>query len=224
VNAKRTYEDDGCAAAHALDLIGERWALLVVRELLLGPKRFSDLQTDLPHISPNMLSQRLKDLERIGAVYKYRLPPPAASQVYALTPWGYELEPILQSLGRWGARSPELPKGAPISLATLITAFKTMFHAPSAHDLEVTLALRIGADRFALRVHDGMFEVTRGEPPQPDATLGADVATFGELAFAGLSVKDAVSAGRLKLEGNANAAERFTTLFQLPEPVSRAAR
>jgi DNA-binding HxlR family transcriptional regulator/putative sterol carrier protein len=219
VASKRAY-DDGCAAAHALDLIGERWALLVARELLLGPKRFSDLETTLPQISPNVLSQRLKDLERIGVVRRYTLPSPAASQVYALTEWGFELEPVLQSLGRWGARSPTLPRGAPISLATLVTAMKTMFHAPSAVGLEVRLALHVGADHFTLQVKDGTLEVTRGDPSNPDATLQSDVGTLGELAFAGLKVRDAVRAGRLKLHGDKKAAERFTTLFQLPEPVS----
>ena len=101
----RSYED-GCAAAHALDLIGERWALLVVRELLLGPKRFTDLRAGLPGISPNVLSQRLDELERVGVVRRRRLLPPAASWVYDLTPWGQELEPIILQLGRWGARSP----------------------------------------------------------------------------------------------------------------------
>jgi DNA-binding HxlR family transcriptional regulator len=99
MSAQRSY-DDGCAAAHALDLIGERWALLVVRELVLGAKRFIDLEASLPTISPNVLAQRLKDLEDIGVVRRYRLPPPASVWVYALTEWGLELEPVLQALGR----------------------------------------------------------------------------------------------------------------------------
>src|SRR5215204_4140654 len=86
----RTY-DDGCAAAHALDLIGERWALLVVRELLLGPKRFTDLRAGLPNASPNVLAQRLRELEAAGIVRRRKLPPPAASRVYELTEWGQDL-------------------------------------------------------------------------------------------------------------------------------------
>src|SRR3990170_3687429 len=107
-STKRTY-DDACAAAHALDLIGERWALLVVRELLLGPKRFTDLKAGLPGASPNVLAQRLRDLEGVGIVRRRKLPPPAASRVYELTEWGLELEPAIISLGRWGARSPSKP-------------------------------------------------------------------------------------------------------------------
>src|ERR671934_620886 len=111
---KRTY-DDGCAIAQALDLIGERWALLVVRELLLGPKRYTDLRRGLPNASPNVLSQRLDELERVGIVERHKLPPPAGSRVYELTQWGHELDEIVVSLGHWAARSPSgLPANAPI--------------------------------------------------------------------------------------------------------------
>ena len=96
---------DGCAAAHALDLVGERWALLVVRELLLGPKRFTDLRAGLPGVSPNVLAERLRELERAGVVRRRKLPPPAASRVYELTDWGMELEPVIISLGRWCANN-----------------------------------------------------------------------------------------------------------------------
>src|SRR5829696_7206603 len=101
----RTY-GDGCAIAQALDLVGERWALLVARELLLGPKRYTDLRRGLPNASPNVLSQRLGELERAGVLRRRKLPPPAASRVYELTEWGMELEPVIVRLGRWGARSP----------------------------------------------------------------------------------------------------------------------
>jgi DNA-binding HxlR family transcriptional regulator len=107
---KRRY-DDGCATAHALELVGERWALLVVRELLLGPKRFTDLRHDLPGLSPNVLSQRLSELEEASLVIRRKLPPPAPATVYELTKWGYELEPLVREFGRWAARSPGLPGG-----------------------------------------------------------------------------------------------------------------
>src|SRR2546423_9041183 len=108
---RRKY-DQGCGSAHALDLIGDRWALLVVRELVLGPKRFSDLRAGLPGIGPNVLSQRLKELEQVGVLRRRVLPPPAASTVYELTEWGAELEDVLVRLGRWGARSPDMPREA----------------------------------------------------------------------------------------------------------------
>lgn len=218
MSGKRSYLD-GCAAAHALDLVGERWALLVVRELLLGPRRFTDLQASLPHISPNVLSQRLKDLEQIGVVRRHRLPPPAAVWVYELSEWGYELEPILQQLGRWGARSPWRLAEAPISLATLVTAMKTMFHPPAAEGLEATYELRVGEERFRVRVAGGALEIARGRAERPDAVLEGDVATLGALAFAGQPFAEAVSSGRLLVYGDAELARRFLGLFKMPEPV-----
>jgi DNA-binding HxlR family transcriptional regulator len=216
--SKRSY-DDGCAAAHALDLVGERWALLVARELLLGAKRFSDLEATLPQISPNVLSQRLKDLEEIGVVQRYKLPAPAASWVYELTAWGYELEPVLQQLGRWGARSPLRSADAPISLATLITAMKTMFYPPAANGLEANLELRIGDDRFVVQIVNGQLEIARGNPQQPDATVVGDVATLGALAFGGLPLEDALKSGSLEVHGDQTLAQLFFQLFKLPELV-----
>ena len=112
--AKRRY-DDACGTAHALELIGERWALLVLRELMLGPRRFSELKADLPGISANVLTQRLTELERRRLVVRRKLPPPASVQVYEATPWGLEAEPIVQALGRWAARSPAHDPTLPIS-------------------------------------------------------------------------------------------------------------
>lgn len=216
--SKRSYED-GCAAAHALDLIGERWALLLVRELLLGPKRFTDLRADLPGISPNMLSQRLKDLEDIGVLTRQHLPPPAASWVYLLTDWGHELEPVLQTLGRWGARSPVKPASDPISLATLITAMKTMFSPAAAQDLTLELALTVGHDHFAVHVSEAGLRVERGTPQQPQVQLEADVATLGSLIFGGLALAEAEQSGTVRMGGNRELAGRFLRLFPLPEVV-----
>jgi DNA-binding HxlR family transcriptional regulator len=154
----RTY-DDGCAAAHALDLVGERWALLVVRELLLGPKRFTDLRAGIPKASPNVLSQRLRELERAGVVRRGKLPPPAASRVYELTDWGLELEPVIIRLGRWGARSPSKPRDAELGVDSLILSFRTMFDPRGAEEFGASYELRLGEDRFRAEVADGRFEV-----------------------------------------------------------------
>lgn len=215
----RRYHD-GCAAAHALDLVGERWALLVVRELLLGPRRFSDLKADLPGISPNVLSQRLKDLEDIGVIIREQLPPPAASWVYGLSEWGRELEPVLQQLGRWGARSSTRPQ-APISLATLVTAMKTMFHPPAAQNLSGTVALALGRDRFQVQIEGGGLDVQRGVPLAPDVTLRSDVQTLGRLLFGGLPLAEAETQELVIVEGSREWAERFASLFRMPEVVTR---
>src|SRR4029450_257389 len=128
----RTY-GDGCAIARALDLIGERWALLVVRELLLGPKRYTDLRRGLPNASPNVLSERLRELERAGVVRRRKLPPPAGSRVYELTDWGLELEETVMALGHWGARSPTPPSDAPIvSADSIILALPARFDSGAA--------------------------------------------------------------------------------------------
>src|ERR687893_2934060 len=164
----RSY-DDGCAAAHALDLVGERWALLVVRELLLGPKRFTDLRAGLPNASPNVLAQRLRELEEAGVVRRRKLPPPAASRVYELTDWGMELEPVIIGLGRWGARSPSRPRDAELGVDSIILSFRTMFDPRVANGLRASYELRLGEDRFRAVVAGGRFEVERGGAQEPDA-------------------------------------------------------
>src|SRR5919107_2907278 len=174
---RRTY-DDGCAAAHALDLVGERWALLIVRELLLGPKRFTDLRTGLPHASPNVLAQRLRELEHAGVVRKRRLPPPAASQVYELTEWGVELEPVLVALGRWGARAPLDPECMGMSVDSHLVSLATLFDPALAGGFEASLELRMGEDVFRAVIAGGEIDTGRGAPPSPDAVLTLDPGTL----------------------------------------------
>ena len=218
---RRTY-DDGCAAAHALDLVGERWALLVVRELLLGPKRFADLRGGLPHASPDVLSRRLKELERAGVVRRRRLPPPAASRVYELTDWGMELEPVIVRLGRWGARSPSKPRDAGMSVDSLILSFRTMFDARAADGLDARYELRFGEDRFRAEVADGRFEVVRGVADRPDATVEADPDTLAALVYGDRELEEAMRSGDVKIQGDRQAVARFLTLFPLPEPATPA--
>src|SRR5947207_2783645 len=131
---KRTYADP-CGVARALDRVGDRWALLVVRDLLLGPKRFTDLRAGLPQVSPDVLSQRLRELERAGVISRRMLPPPAASRIYELTAWGRELEPVVLALGRWGSRAPFPPGDQPLSIDSFVIALKTLFDPRAAGDL-----------------------------------------------------------------------------------------
>ena len=217
----RTY-CDGCAAAHALDLIGERWALLVVRELLLGPKRFTDLRAGLPGVSPNVLAQRLRELEAAGVVRRRKLPPPAASRVYELTDWGMELEPVIIRLGRWGARSPSRPRDAGLGVDSLILSFRTMFDPRAAEGLNASYELRFGEDRFRAEVAEGRFEVTRGAANRPGAIIEADPATLAALVYEGRELAEALDSGEIKIEGDRSAVERFLSLFPLPEPAAPA--
>jgi DNA-binding HxlR family transcriptional regulator len=219
---RRTY-DDGCAAAHALDLIGERWALLVVRELLLGPKRFTDLRAGLPNASPNVLAQRLRELEGVGVVRRRKLPPPAASRVYELTEWGLELEPVIISLGRWGAGSPSRPREAALGVDSLILSLRTMFDARAAEGIEASYELRLGEEVFRAEVADGRFEIARGNAERPDATIESDAGRLGALLYEGGSLAEALRSGEVKIEGERSVVERFLTFFPLPEPAAPAA-
>lgn len=220
---RRTY-DDGCAAAHALDLVGERWALLVVRELLLGPKRFADLRGGLPNASPDILSRRLRGLEGAGIVRRRKLPPPAASKVYELTEWGLELEPVIVSLGRWGARSPSKPRDAALGVDSLILSFRTMFDPRAADGLRASYELRFGEDRFRAEVAGGRFEVERGSVERPDVIVETDSDTLAALVYAGRDLAGALRSGDIKVEGDESAVARFLSLFPLPTPAAPAAR
>jgi DNA-binding HxlR family transcriptional regulator/putative sterol carrier protein len=215
----RTY-DDGCAAAHALDLVGERWALLVVRELLLGPKRFTDLKSGLPHTSPNVLAQRLRDLEAAGVVRRGKLPPPAASKIYELTEWGRDLEPVIIALGRWGVRSPTKPPDAELGVDSLVLSFRTMFDPERAEGFDASYEFRLGEDRFRAEVAEGRLEIERGTAEQPDATVEADAGTLAALVYDELELDDALSSGDLSIKGDRTAVERFLALFPLPEPAA----
>ena len=218
----RSY-DDGCAAAHALDLIGERWALLVVRELLLGPERLTDLRAGLPNASPNVLAQRLRELEGAGVVVRRKLPPPAASRVYELTDWGKDLEPVIIRLGRWGVRSPSKPRDAEIGVDSLILSFRTMFDPRAAEGFRASYELRLGEDRFRAEVADGRFEIERGSAERPDAITESDPRTMAALAYEGRDLADALRTGEIRIEGDRSAVERFLSLFPMPEPATSAA-
>ena len=212
----RTY-GEACAAAHALDLVGERWALLVVRELLLGPKRFTDLRAGIVHASPNVLAQRLRELERAGVVRRRKLPPPAGSRVYELTEWGKELEPVVTALGRWGARSPALPREAGMSVDSHVLAMRTLFDSSAAGGLDATLELRLGDQRFRARVSDGELELDRGFAERADATIETDPETLAELLWQGRDLGDALRSGQVQIEGDRQVVERYLDLFPLPE-------
>jgi DNA-binding HxlR family transcriptional regulator len=214
---KRSY-DDGCAMAHALDLVGERWALLVIRELMLGPKRFTDLRASLPGISANVLTQRLEELEALSILERRKLPPPIATWVYRLTPWGQELEPIVQSFGKWAARSPHMPEGAHMSVNSVVLSFRTMFNADVAGDFRTRLQLNLSGEPFQVTIADGEFEILRGEIGQPDATLDGSSDAIAALVYGGTDLDEAVRAGELQVSGDTAKLKRFAALFPLPDP------
>jgi DNA-binding HxlR family transcriptional regulator len=214
----RTY-GDACAAAHALDLVGERWALLVVRELLLGPKRFSDLRSGLPNAGPNRLSQRLRELEQSGIVRRRKLGPPTRSWVYELTEWGRQLQPVLVHLGQWGRLSPFRDLDAGISVDALMLALQGDF-APEASDgPAATYELVFGDDRVTVRIGDGDIGISREEPTAPDAVIATDTRTFAAVLTRRRGVEEAVRAGDLTVSGDVTAVERLLRSFPRPETV-----
>lgn len=212
---RRRYAD-ACGAAHALELIGERWALLVMRELLLGPKRFSDLRADLPGISANILTQRLEQLEAAGVLTRRRLPPPALAQVYELTPWGYESEPIIQALGRWATRSPLHDPTLPLSTVSLMLSFRTMLDPARARGVDARIGFRLGAETFLARLRKGRLDVARGDLNAADLVFTGTAPALAAAVYGGLSLKALTASGAMSIEGDHALAEKFVTLFPLP--------
>jgi DNA-binding HxlR family transcriptional regulator len=219
----RTY-GDRCGVARALDLIGERWGLLVVRELLLGPKRFTDLRAGLPNLSPDVLSQRLRELERAGVTRRRKLAPPAGSRVYELTDWGHQLEPVVIGLGRWGSRAPFPPGDTELGVDSIILALKTLFDASAADGLSASYELCLGEHRFHARVADGRLDLARGSADEPDATIETDPGTLSAVLWQGRRLAEAQRSGDIKIQGSRPVATRFLRLFPPPEPASPAAR
>jgi DNA-binding HxlR family transcriptional regulator len=225
MSKKRSY-GEACRFAYALDLVGERWALLVVRELLLGPKRFTDLRAGLPHASSTILSERLRELEQGGVVHRRKLPPPAASQVYELTEWGRELEPIVTRLGAWGARSPVPPESQEIGTDSIVLALRSLFDPNVAGELETRCELRFGEERFHVEVAGGVLELGRGPAAAPTLVLAIDEAgSFAALLAGQLELDAALASGAVRLElGGKREARRFLGLFPMPEPCPASQR
>jgi DNA-binding HxlR family transcriptional regulator len=200
----RTHRD-GCGIAHAADLLSERWALVVIRELLLGPKRFTDLRTGIPDISPNVLGQRLRELEESGIVRRRKLPPPAAARVYELTEWGQELEPAVLALGRWATRSDSFPRDAGMGSDSMVLAIKAAFDEEAAAELNATYGLEFGEEAFRIEVADGELTASRGEAEDPDALIHTDPDTMAALVFRGKRLRKAVEDGAVRIDGSRRA-------------------
>ena len=208
---KRRY-DDACAAAHGMDLIGERWSMPLIRELLLGPRRFSDLRASMRGISANVLTQRLEGLEAAGVLVRRKLPPPASVQVYELTPWGYEAAPIFQALGRWAVRSPHHDPTRPFSPVSLMLSLRTMFAATAAAaDFEARIQLIMNGEPFFWVREKGAIAIGRGEIDRPDLTLNGTPSAIAGFVYVGAPL-DSIDA-----EGDLRLAERLPSFFPMPD-------
>jgi DNA-binding HxlR family transcriptional regulator len=208
----RSYRDL-CGIARALNVVGERWALLVVRELLFGPKRFADLHRGLPGTSQNVLTQRLRELEESGVLARRRALPPAAGLVYELTDHGRALEPVLLALGRWGSPLPPGPDSAgELSPDALIVALRTTFDNVAMGPVRGAVALRLPGDAFLLAVGSGGLEAARGDTPA-DATLTATVRAVQDLVFDRRTLDEAIRSGAASAEGDLRLLRRFLAAF-----------
>ncbi len=216
--------DQYCPIAHALDLVGERWALLIVRELLKGPRRYTDLAAGLPGIGTNILAARLRELEAAGVVNRRKLPPPAASTVYELTEYGAELEEAMFALARWGARTMGLPRhDDDLDADWPLQAFPALFYPERARGLTETYVLRVDDHVFTVSLVDGLLAVELGPAEQADLDAAMDMATLFALASGELLAGDAIEQGRVRLEGAPEALERCFRAFSFaPRPAPRA--
>lgn len=212
----RRWYDDACGTAHALELVGERWSLLVLRELMFGPRRFGDLRASLPGLSANVLAQRLETLERHGLVVRSKLPPPASVQVYGLTEWGYEADRLLMVLGEWAARSPGHDPSLPLSNCSLMLSFRTMFKPQRANGVRMTVGFCLGEDRFRVRIEDGALTPSRTDIDDAELQFTSTPEAMAGFVY-GKRPLDAMEAeGVLSVTGVRDKALAFQTFFELP--------
>ncbi len=209
---KRRY-DDACGTAHGLELIGDRWALLVLRELMLGARRFSQLRADLPGLSANVLTRRLAELEERGLAQRRMLAPPASAQVYEATAWGLEAEPVIQALGRWAARSPRHDPSLPLSGVSVLLSFRTMIDEKRARKVDARIGFVFGKDHYVARVRKGRIKVAQGSVEDCDTVISAAPTTLAGVVYGGASFD------LLGISGDRAVAEKFVTLFVLPPKV-----
>jgi DNA-binding HxlR family transcriptional regulator len=213
VNSKRKSYKQYCGVAKALDMIGERWTLLILRDLLLGPRRYSDLLSNLPGITTNLLALRLKDLEAAGIVAHSPHPPPGRAAAYELTPVGRELEPVLLALGRWGWRYMQQPrKGDRLYLGWALIALKRRYRSV---ERPLTIELAEGDRRFQLRLTPDYADAREGAPWIADISAAATLGTFRALLVGGASAAELQSQGALRVTGDMAEWQRFLAAFDL---------
>ncbi|WP_340689056.1 helix-turn-helix domain-containing protein [Sphingomonas liriopis] len=220
---KSRWYEDACGTAMALEFVGERWSLLILRELMFGPRRFGEIRAHLTGISANVLTQRLAGLEAAGLLVRRKLPSPASVQVYELTPWGYEIEPILQTMGRWATRSPLHDPTLPFSPASAMLSLRTMIDAGAARGLAMTIGFRLGEDQFLGTLADGTLDIVRGDPDGADVVIDTQPTPLAVWIYVKRPLAEAEADGSIRVTGDRAAAERFADLFALPVKIARPA-
>lgn len=206
-----------CGLARAVEVVGERWTLLIIRDLLVGPRRFTDLHRGLPRIPTNVLADRLRELEEAGVVHRRVLPRPAGSVVYELTPYGAQLEDVVMRLGLWGAQAMGNPRdGEIVTPDSLTIALRTTFRPQGARGVHLSYELRLGTVVLNARIDDGRLQVGQGELPEADLVFETGPGLRALLAGE-LSPRAAIDAGSLQVvRGEVALLDRFVELFQIP--------
>ena len=203
-----------------MELIGERWSLLIIRELMFGSRRFSDLRASLPGVSAKVLTERLAGLSDAGVLKRRKLPPPVSAQVYELSEWGYAAEPLIQELGRWAAMSAQHDPTLPLSPVSLMLSMRTMFNREKAHGIETVIGFDIAEEQFSATLHDGTLQISRGEVREADAVFRAPAApVMAALLYAGVPVSQLERQG-LIIEGNRERALAYADIFELPDKLA----
>lgn len=213
--ARRWYQD-ACGTALAMDLIGERWSLLIVRELLLGARRFGEIRGALEGLSANILTQRLEGLEKAGIIRRRQLPSPANAQVYELTKWGAALEEPIFALSRWAAGSPAHDVTLPLSNGAFMLSLKTMMAREPARGLSVDLGFRVGGEPFRAHVVDGGLVIERRDPAGADVIFEGVPTLLAATFYGPLPLTESIREGRVAVTGDLAAGQRFVDLFGLP--------
>ncbi|MRX49743.1 transcriptional regulator [Paracoccus sp. S-4012] len=205
---------EGCIAAHALDLIGDRWTLLIARELMLGPKRFGAIKAGLPGIATNMLTQRLADMEAGGVVIRRMLPQPPRVQAYELTEAGQGLWPVIAALCRWGAAMPGHDPRLPISPSALALSMRASFQSARANG-PIEAALLLDGEGFAARVVEGRYSVARADPPEGEVLLAGRPNDVAVAVYGRRPLAEVAAEGRVTVEGDMARGQAFVDLFKL---------
>lgn len=217
----RLWYEDACGTAHALELVGERWSLMIMREMMFGPRRFGDIRAALPGLSANVLTQRLETLEGHGIVVKSRLPPPASVQVYGLTAWGYEADQLLMVLGNWAARSPGHDPTLPLSKTSLMLSFRTMFRAEVAGDTAMTVGFRLGEETFRVLIMDGALTPSRAGVEEADVVFTTTPEAMAGFVYGKVPLEAMEATGAIAVGGDRARALAFQTFFTLPPKAER---
>lgn len=216
------WYEDACGTAFALELVGERWSLLIVRELMFGGRRFTDLRAALPGISAKVLTERLEGLDKAGIVRRRQSPPPQSAQLYELTEWGLQADEAIMALGRWAAASPAHDPTLPLSAASLMLSFRTMFDTARAVGLDFQATITVGAEPFRVEVTGGSLAAARGEAGNPAFTVAAPAAMpIAALVYGKVPAADLTATG-LAVSGDETMLARFVDLFHLPAKAAAA--